>query len=299
MTLFASSVRSMAAYGPDRWFLAHRGAARIAGTFLQRSGAALPPSLCARVEKELPFLQDDLVEVERRLQDQESGTFVEVQDRIVLNARALRNSGHGSIYGALALRAIREIDGALHPSVYGGLSRLFEMTRLDELQRYYGVSNYDEHLESARSSGRLEVWPSLDLSRLAVKAFEALDVIYPDTVIDGRRYFFTGELIHIVTMARACSDYAFLGHEDIALQLQQRCLEHIALTRFSNVPLDPIARPKEGKLLDFDWEQARFNDPHVIKLLYAYEGLQDLVPEDRRDLMDRNGRYLLHAMIAT
>ena len=262
------------------WFLGHFGAAIIAGEFLI--------SECG--------LEDDVASLVRKSMDSfittQSSLFKEINNKeldnnwkekilhsIKLNLDKLRTSGHGVIFGTLALKALTLKEELATQGIVNGIVKLLELTTHDRLDRYYGISNYDEVIVEADDN----ILQYKNESDLINTPFSELAVVYEDEFINNKSYFFTGCKIHGITHAHALCMLDELGYKELSKKGYENHRLQTKLNRHKST--SPNLLKTEKLYCPFDkayWERD-LDDTHYIKLPYSAISLLKKLPQDKAE----------------
>lgn len=262
----------LARAGAVGWFPGHFGAAVLAGHFLLGRR-----DLPAEVKEEIATQTDAIPGLAPKLfvPFPEAAALPDAEARLVEalapNVRKLAKSGHGVIYGSLALRALRERPELATAEIVLGLEKLFASARDDAPDRYWGVADY--HAAPMPSDPP----PYASLDELARRAFDEMEVVYPEQQIDGETYYFSGEKLHTFTYAQALCDLDSLGYGALAREGLEPHRKHLALSRMtppSGEPKRPAPDATFTPLTLHYWKRDRFDD-HALKLAYAALALLD------------------------
>ena len=193
----------------EHWVTGHVGATLLAGTWLLRGGAlpeASARELAARLRR-------SVAADPARYARPEAGMACGV-DPLVRSLDAhvgdLHNSAHGTIYAAAALRAFDEQPGLATDATVAAIVRVYEGAQQPDPDRYFATPDH------ARVVIEGEPEPTFDAEELIAASFRELAEIHPDQTLDGRRYFFAGEKLHLVTHAHALLGLDALGHAALA-----------------------------------------------------------------------------------
>jgi hypothetical protein len=271
------------------WFHGHIGAALIAGARLLGE-PDLPGPAGLALSQRLEAMFANRRDWVRPLEEQgESVCGPEpLLERLRSDAGVLRSSGHSTIYGAIALDVLARHPSLATPRVIDGLVGLHSAGREDDPRRYYGIANYFEWIEreaaaveSSREALRAPRQDtSIDTFRRALDSFAHL---VADRDLDGRRYFLTGEKIHLVTHAHAIATFERLGHLDIAHQAlwAQRCLEGLVAPS-DGLEATRVDRAETTPYHAAFWEEPGVDPDHVIKLAEAFVAEIRRLPEDEK-----------------
>jgi len=269
-----------------QWFHGHFGAAMIAGARLLGEPDLPGPAALALSQR-----LDDMLRANQdwyRPLEEPSRSSCEPRawlDRLRADAGVLRGTGHATIYGATALYVLDRHPERTTTRVLDGLIALHESAREDECRRYYGVSDYFEWVDRELATANDSEGSSIQAFRRAV---DSLDHLVADRTIEGRRYFLTGEKIHLVTHAHAIATLEALGHLDIAQEAlrAQRCLEKLVAVSdvLAATPVDPIeTSPYDAAF----WAQDGVDPAHVIKLAEAFVAERSRLTEEEGEAMVR------------
>lgn len=192
------------------------------------------------------------------------------------NLEKLRTSGHGVIYGALALQSLTKNERFAIKPVVDGIVKLLDLTTHDNLNRYYGIENYDN--VKVEPEDKILVYKSkLDLIRAS---FLELNAIYPDQTINGKTYFFTGCKLHAITHAHALCTLNELGYADIAKRGYENHRLQLKLNRRTPPGAQTLKVDKFYDPLKKDYWEREINEPHYFKFPYSVLNLLKKLPEN-------------------
>lgn len=258
------------------WFHGHFGAAVIASELLIEE--------CG-LDSELAQLVRDRAEV---MIGSESYLFKELpssnfdpnwKEKIVKaisnNLERLRISGHGVIYGTLALKVLEKNERLATEHVISGILKLLNLTTHDNLNRYYGIENYDN--VTIEPEDKVPVYNSeVDLIRIA---FRELDSIYPDQDVNGKHYFFAGCKLHAITHAHALCLLNEIGYSDLARKGYKNHRLQIKLNRHTPPNSTKLKANKIFSPLEKSYWERDLNEPHYFKFPYSVLSLLKKLPD--------------------
>lgn len=246
------------------WFFGHSGASVLAGYFLLRDND-LATDVRSVIEEHL----DQLISADEALFKAFSFDACQADKQELMQClsecvRTHSTTGHGVIFGTLALKAFTIEPALLTNEVSDGVVALLRDCLEDVPNRHYGISEY-------RS-------PAVDYSgiKLLRSAKEAADysltvhdTVYPDQIIENTYYFLAGDLLHCVTYAHALLELEELGYGDIVEAGLEAISRHIYLSSRTHRELEPIkaTRAYDPTTLAF-WNRS-ITEPHHIKLAYS------------------------------
>jgi hypothetical protein len=242
-----------------RWFIGHIGAAVMAGGFLLENG---------RISEEARHLlrgQLDEVMAENEpffvpFEEAPTVPLTRLLAAIEQNCSTLSMSGHGVIYGTLALRALDAFPGMATAALIDGIIPTLESTRQDDPARYYGIEDYREYRPRRMDT---------DLEVAAQRAYRmSCENIADNQTLAGRYYFFAGEKLHGITHAQALLNLSSLGYPELAARGLANLNKQLELNE-----QQPEGLEKAGGLslnvLDQSFWRHKFKDLHSIKLAYS------------------------------
>jgi hypothetical protein len=206
--ILARGMGALARASEESWVVAHFGAALISGAFLLK-GNSLPSDSAERLLQRLKkTIHHDpvryaLPKPSRRCSP---AAILEALDTTIATPR---NSGHGTIYAVHALRVLHELPALQTETLVNAVARLTFIAQADDAGRYYGTADHMSELNRAvplvcNTETRIE------------ETISELRVTYDDQSIDGKRYFFSGEKIHLVTHLHALLWLEELGSRALA-----------------------------------------------------------------------------------
>jgi hypothetical protein len=160
-----------------------------------------------------------------------------------------------------------------------GVARLHRNAQDPDPDRYYGIP---DHTRVAIEPCALPA-VGLDAVQLTLASLGEFERVHPDLHIEGRRYFFAGEKLHLVTHAHALLWLEALGHDEVARRGLAAHRRQVVLTRHEP-PGDtaPLAPASSGPADPGYW--GAHGDPwHEIKLAHALSELLPRLPSAERD----------------
>ena len=258
------------------WFHGHFGAAVIASEFFI-SENELNDEISTLVRKHAQKIIISQPKLFRELTDKSIDN--QWKEKIIAalnkNLARLRTSGHGVIFGTLALKALEATQELTTKSIIEGIVKLLDLTAQDGLDRYYGINNYD--LVKVEPEDKIIPYENeLDLIRTS---FLELNIIYPDQAINGKTYFFTGCKLHAITHAHALCTLNELGYNELAKKGYENHRIQIKLNRHTppkseKLKVDKLFYPLEKNYWERDIEEA-----HYFKFPYSVLNLLKKLPE--------------------
>lgn len=259
------------------WFHGHFGAAVIASEFLiseNKLDSEISSLIRSKVENIIKSQENLFIELEQNSVD------IKWKEKILTalnkNLTRLRTSGHGVIFGTLALKALEANQELAIKPIINGIVKLLDLTAQDNLARYYGVENYDN--VRVESEDKIPLYKNeFDLIRTS---FLELNTMYPDQTINGKTYFFTGCKLHAITHAHALCTLNELGYTDLAKKGYANHRLQIKLNRHTPqkrelLKVDRLFHPLEKKY----WER-EVEESHYFKFPYSVLNLLKKLPEN-------------------
>jgi hypothetical protein len=247
------------------WFNGHVGAEILTNTFFLlefKISADLKNAIINRIESVLisksEFFKSDLIT------SAEASSINEIEDHLEKNLNFLSTAGHGVIYGTLALKAIKYLNGWLPNEIKTGIVQLqIDAKKNDFPNRYFGYDDYQNQKVD------LSDIPKFDNSSEAARYCLLQKVFFENQEIDGVHYFFHANQLHDITHSQALLMLEKLGYQEFSkigiLQLRKQ----IKLGKTQ----PPISNPYRSTET-FDpfqpsfWER-KVNDEHHYKLAYS------------------------------
>jgi len=143
---------------------------------------------------------------------------------------------------------------------------MLDSTTEDRPNRYWGVDNYFDV-----STDEVCDIPSYKVSDQMVKqALVELNTVIPNQVIQGQRYFFSGEKEHGITHAHALLELEKFGFQEIVESGMRNHRVQMYLNRQGpDFIVDEIKEPLYSSIVAPEYWGKTFNDPHAIKVPYA------------------------------
>ena len=264
------------------WFAGHFGATLIAGARLLRE-PELDGSAGLALHKKLDEIRNAHRDWFLPLENS-SETLVGVEPILMVlrkSADTLRKAGHPTIYMSAALWVLAHHRELATGRVVEALIQLHDAARMDDPTRHYGYDDYFAEIENEPAWVSDGAGDSLAGLRAA---FNAMDHLVPDGLIDGRHYFLTGEKVHLVTHAYAILTLEELGHVDLAALANRAQRSFLRLTAASDRLEAPEMTPATKTPLDQEFWQTEVGDPaHLIKLAAAVVAGIPRLPERERE----------------
>ncbi len=258
------------------WFHGHFGAAVIASELF-----ICELELNNEISSLIRNKTQNVIESQPRLfgEFQHSSLDINWKEKILIglnkNLTRLRTSGHGVIFGTLALKMLEANQELATKPIIDGIVRLLDLTAQDNLDRYYGVENYD--LVKVEPKNKIPIYKSdLDLIRTS---FLELNTIYPDQTVDGKTYFFTGCKLHAITHAHALCTLNELGYFDLARKGYENHRLQIKLNRHTPPGAEVLKADRFFYPLEKDYWERKIEEPHYFKFPYSVLSLLKKLPE--------------------
>lgn len=266
----ARGVGALAGAAEGHWVAGHFGAALLAGVWLLRGGTLPEASVAALARRLADTIDADPTRYALPQAAPVSGTEPLV-DSLREHAGELWHGAHGTIFATAALRAFEEQPGLATDPTLRGIVWLHRNAQDPDPARYYGIPDHTRVAIEAPEAPAA----GLDAAQLTLDSLCEFDLVYPDQQIEGQRYFFAGEKLHLVTHAHALLQLEALGHPEIARCGLTAHRRQVVLTR-QKPPGDlaPYASATSGPEDPDFWK--RHGDPwHDIKFAHA---LSELLP---------------------
>ncbi|WP_101758470.1 hypothetical protein [Oceanicoccus sp. KOV_DT_Chl] len=265
------------------WFFGHSGASILAGFFLLKDN-----DLDVEVSRAITKYLDQTISADPVIFELSSlnNSLVSVDEllsAISICVNSHSTTGHGVIFGTLALRALVQEPKLLTRQVSEGLVTLLRQCLEDVPNRHYGINNYQ--------SSEVDYSGCKSFSSVKEAAEYSLTVhetVYPDQTIGETFYFLAGDLLHSVTYAHALLELEALGYGEIAHQGLGPLSRHIFLSSRLHKDLYPLVAKRvfDPKQLSF-WQRP-LAEPHNIKLAYSSMALIANYSPQEKDKVFRN-----------
>ncbi len=216
------ALSAMAASGDHAWFFAHIGAGLLALTELAQMGelTSESPTLNEYRGRAQSYLADRGWSDASTADKNWRGRLTAAQHPL---SQQLRNSGHGTIFLALAAHCLNHHPNLASERLLTGFERLSELAAHDQLDRYFGVANYDAVAMADR--------PPANETDMIMQVIKDSRPRYRDQTIDARRYIFTGSKIHIVTHLDALLLWRDLGESELYRAGLEQWWRHVVCCR--------------------------------------------------------------------
>jgi hypothetical protein len=226
---------------PRGWLAGHGGAAILAATFFaadnaldERTGRALRANVDG-------FMGQEPGRPAAVAAGEGTGDAAPILEQLDGQVGALRAGGHDVIYGALALRALRERPDLATPSVVEGVRRLLARVRDDRRPDADTAHNRAHPLPEYRTAA--------DVATTTLRA-----TLQPWNHL---RLIGTSGVLHWITHADAVLTLADLGHVDLARKAHDALRLHVN----GRAPAPDTVTPPRGAPLDWlgpeYWESDR------------------------------------------
>lgn len=288
-------VIGMARGGQLSWFNGHFGAALLAGYYMNREHQ-LPDHVKDGIERTCERYRHEHAEWFAPLEQEEANPMLleHVIDGLRKNTEKLSTSGHGLALGVLALKALRDCPSLITPTVVNGLVNMLERTTEDEPNRYWDIDNYFTTLVDD-TANIPEYRHTLDM---ITQSFKELHTIVPNRTIDGKMYFFSGELEHGITHAQALIELERFGHNELVLagMKNQRLQMYLNQQRPDFMLENEVKKPAFTSIFAPEYWEKTFADPHALKFPYAVLDLLKRLPTSEQPEAKYNTCKLLTIM---
>ncbi len=250
------------------WFWGHYGASYLAAQFhleeIENTVLVEEKTKDVLAKHQDLFTEFDLGPYDAHWQEK-------ILNAIRLNLTRLRAGGHGVIYGAYALKALLKNEDYARENLINGITKLLELAFDDDLRRYYGVDNYDLiEFDDIANFNTIE--------NMLEYSFSELEEVYPNQDIAGKKYFFTGEKIHLVTHAHALVMLNDLGHSELLESGFRNQRQYIKLARQQPPYPKKLELNMTFKSTEY-WSRPNL-DTHHIKLPYSTLSLLKLYDQE-------------------
>lgn len=288
-------VIGMSRGGQLSWFKGHFGAALLAGYYMYHEHE-LPDHVKEGIERTCERYRKDYAEwFTPPLQEEADPLLL---DRVIVgirkNTEKLRTSGHGLALGVLALKALRDCPHLITPSIVNGLVKMLERTTQDEPNRYWNINNYLQ-ITLDNTTNIPEYHQPLEMIK---QAFIELHTVVPDLIIDGKKYFFSGEQEHGITHAQALTELERFGYNELVLagMKNHRLQLYLNRQRPDFVLKNEVKKPSFTSIFAPEYWEKTYNDPHALKVPYAVLDLLKRLPKTEQREAEYNTCKLLTIM---
>ncbi len=279
VTLLKEGLDGLARAGEVSWFAGHFGAALLAGERLVRR-EDFSPEVKAGILDQMDKARATTPKLFAPLPDSEP-----VPDYRARLSAALRPhvedvsiSGHGAIYGAMALQAMGEAPHLATRARLDGIERLMKLALHDRDHRYYGIEDY----RTATPPDNFPTYHTLDA--MAAQAIAECSELFPDGYVGEYFYYFTAEKLHGVTFGHALLTLEKIGLADLARLGLRAHRKALWLNRHRPPTGQPLARIPAPEVTPFHagyWQKQNFDD-HGLKLAIATLELLERIPPAER-----------------
>ncbi len=283
VTMMASGLDGLARAGEKTWFHGHFGAGVLAGERLLRRTDF--------TEEVKNGIRDQIAKAKAAEPElfvtMEGGTPVPFRTRLIAallpHVLNLSISGHGVIYGAMALQAMDEVPELASPARVAGIEKLLALALRDRNHRYYGIADY-------RMVEPTADFPSYTTTEaMAERSLAECTELFADRELEGTTYFFTAEKLHGVTLAHALLTLEKLGFRELVRKGLSAHRKALWLNRHRPPTGAAMARVRKPDVTPYHggyWRKESFDD-HGLKLAIAGLELVDVLsPEARARYFD-------------
>jgi hypothetical protein len=273
----SKGIGALSKAGDFGWFHGHFGAAIIASElFISENDLNSEISSLVRNRAEKIISSEPELFCELKNESMDPKWKERILEGLNKNLNRLRTSGHGVIYGALALKILTRNEKLATKPVIDGIVKLLDLATHDNLNRYYGIENYDNI--KVEPEDKIPAYTSeLDLIRAS---FHELSIIYPDQIINGKTYFFTGCKLHAITHAHALCTLNELGYSEMAKKGYENHRLQLKLNRHTPPKTDQLKVDKFYDPVKKDYWEREIDEPHYFKFPYSVLNLLKKLPEN-------------------
>ncbi len=277
---------ALAQAGKKGWFHGHFGAGVLSAEALfHRSD--LTDEVKTKIQHQVELLMAQAPELFLPLPEEAAKPELlrTLQEAIATCVTRLELSGHGLIYGTLALRALKARPELLRPAIVEGIVALLQWTHRDRPNRYFGVADfYQTKIEP--NDGLV---PYQTTQEMILTAFRESQCLFKDGNQGNVFYFFTAEKLHGITHAHAINALWEMGYQDIAKRGLENHLLQMKLNRMEPSNPDEFRALRTDERTPFQveyWPETHFDD-HLLKFTAAtLELLDKLAPAARKEVYD-------------
>lgn len=246
------------------WFHGHIGAEILTNTYFLSEfqiSKDLEKAIINRIESIFSvkpnFFESDLID------SNETCSTKEIKKHLEENLRNLSTAGHGVIYGTLALKTIKLLNGWLPTKIKNGIVQLQLDAQKDLPNRYLGYDDYQNQVVDCSDI------PKFINPREASKYCLLNQDFYESREIDGVHYFFSGNQLHDITHSQALFMLNNLGYDDYFKLGIEQLRKQIKLGK-SKPPNGEVYRPKRiFNPFDTSFWERKISDEHHNKLAYS------------------------------
>lgn len=260
------------------WLHGHIGAEILTNTFYiieLEPGIELRKAIIQRIKRIYDSKQEYFDY--KGTNDSENHNTILIEGALMDSVSKLSVAGHGVIFGTLALKAIRYLDGWLPKKIHDGLLSMLKNTTKDYPERYFKYFDYQNIQIDSRD---IPVFENVDS---AAKYCISHQIYYENQKIDGKSYFFHGNQLHEITHAQALVMLDELGYVDMAKKGLKQLSKQIKLgsvkpPRGIKYQNNEVFNPNNPSFWKRDVE-----DEHHFKLAYSISFLIKKYPELRQN----------------
>lgn len=274
--------------GNQHWFAGHIGAAMLSCAFILEEsdlGAGVSAVVVRRAEDLVtdnaeyfqPFSTPSDASVDCAVESSvaESALLDGLARLLSSKHGDLSESGHGIIYAALALKALRRLRGELvDRQLLAAIQALLSATGQDRGDRYYGFEDY--HQAADDYAAQIPLFASA--AQALQYTLEERRPTYADGEVDGKYYYFTSEKLHGITHAHALYELQSLGYDDLAKAGLEALRKQFLLNRQTPPEAGPLCAVQCPNPQEEAFWRSIDGDPHNIKLGYALLSAQRALP---------------------
>lgn len=269
------------------WFFAHSGASVLAAYFMLEENN-FDPKVEILIRNQISKMVDGDDPIFSSVSTSERTEDINDFLKVLAECAAIHSTtGHGVIFGTLALKAILREPDLLTEYVLHGLIALLRDCMNDVPNRHYGIPDY--HAPDVDYSRINRISSIQDVARHSLHVHDA---VYPDQMIDDTFYFLAGDLLHCVTYAHALLELDGLGYTTISADGLEPLQEHIFLSSRKHKDLQPFTTNSYVHPLQPSFWEREKTEPHHIKLAYSSLALsKDMSAEERESLFENLSKY--------
>jgi hypothetical protein len=258
----------MGSVADQTWFYGHEGAAVLSiSLFLLEN--ELDEEVRKQAEKVLVSLYADNPIEKVTMTETVDRDYHEILEAIQENIAEFSADGHGVIYGAIALQALKH--NAELPQ--GKIARTIKNALSDTPNRYWSIQNYKTHIPHKTTIPEFE-----NVKAAAKYALLEQRNIKPNVRIEDTTYYFQGSKLHEITHAHALLLLEENGQTALVKSGIENLRKQMYFNRFSPENVKPIAPPKTTYTpFEKEYWENDVADVHYYKLAYsAYDLIKKL-----------------------
>jgi len=266
------------------WFLGHVGATIISIVFFIKNNNVSDRVHELAIQRINDILNDNEFTLQEAPEEQQTAiTLKPLIEAVEVNIENFSTSGHGVIFGAIALNAINYLGNQIPTSYIQKIADVVMNAQDDSSpNRFWSVEDY--------KTADIDLTSAPDFANI----FEAAKYcianqkkVRPNVEYGDRFYYFQGSRLHQVTHAHALVLLHKLGYEDLAYKGLHSIRKQIVLCNLLPKDVEHYIPKKTHYPFEPEFWETMPNDLHYYKLTYsAYDLFKHMNQEDVDGLLE-------------